>query len=437
MRSAGVVALLTGGALLATAVPAAAHGSAGSEDGGEAGDAGERPGEHGAGAGADQDGDDAGKAGADAAADADDAEDVADDPLADAPTEEELEALAEEIEELRREASVASRRHERLRREEAGQRVELARLAARLGTERYQLRTLRTMIGRQASSQYRAGNGGGVSLAQLMLSRTPEDFLDGASLIGRGELSARQLMERTQQAEESLQANERRTAQLRAGTAALAAEQDELRTEIEEKLEDAEERLKELEEAKEAAELAAAEAAAEEEKAEEKAREAARKAAERAEDGECAVAVREDEALAEPAVEEEWTAPLEEYRLSAGYGSSGDRWANGHTGQDFAVPEGTPVLAVGSGTVVATGCDDAYGHQVVIEHGNGYYSQYAHLSVIEVEPGQEVGVGRRIGLAGNTGNSTGPHLHFEIRLTPYLGSAVDPMPWLADHGVQL
>jgi murein DD-endopeptidase MepM/ murein hydrolase activator NlpD len=447
LRATGVAALLAAGALLATAVPAAAHGpaaggpadsaAASSTSDADADPAGEDggPGDAVADGGP---GDAEGDGGPDGEADGEPGGDPGD-ADEDVPTDEELEALAEEIEALREEASVASRRHETLRRQEAGQRAELLLLGERLSRERHQLRTVRTMIGRQASSQYRGG--GGVTLAKLMLSETPEDFLNGASLIGRGELTARQLMERSREAERDLDANERRTAELRAGTAELVTRQRELRTEIEEKLEDAEERLEKLEKAKEAAERAAAEAAAAaaaEEQAGEEAKEAAKEAAERADEtGECAVAVRHGKVLAKPAVTEEWTAPLKDYRLSAGYGSSGDRWAHNHTGQDFAIPEGTAVLAVGSGTVVATGCDDAFGHQVVIAHDNGYYSQYAHLSVIEVEPGQQVGVGRRIGLSGNTGNSSGPHLHFEIRLTPYLGSAIDPMPWLSDHGVQL
>ncbi|MFD7512171.1 M23 family metallopeptidase, partial [Streptomyces sp. NPDC059853] len=108
-----------------------------------------------------------------------------------------------------------------------------------------------------------------------------------------------------------------------------------------------------------------------------------------------------------------------------------------HTGQDFAVPTGTPVRAVGSGTVVSVTCGDAFGNAVIIDHGNGYYSQYAHLSVTEVAQGQYIAVGQRLGRSGSTGNSTGPHLHFEIRLTPYVGSAIDPAPWLRDHGVTL
>lgn len=422
--TASVVAMAVGGGLLATAAPAAAHGPETSSDsaGGD-GSAGEEPGGSG---GAEDSGE---------AEDSDDAEDSGSlsEAELEAPTDEEFEELQEQIDELRDSASQASRHHESLRRLEASQRAELLLVGERLQRERSNLATLRTLIGQQASSQYRAG--GGASLARLVLSETPEDFLNGASLIGRGELSARQLMERSEQSEESLRRDERRAAQLRSSTTVLVERQEELREGIEEKLEEAEEQFAELEEAKAAAEAAAAAAEEAEREAE---REASREAADTvAEDGECAVAVRDSEKLAEPAVEEEWTAPLREYELSAGYGSSGHRWSNGHTGQDFAVETGTPVLVIGSGTVVATGCSDAFGHQVVVEHENGYYSQYAHLSVIEVEPGQEVGAGRRIGLAGNTGNSSGPHLHFEIRLTPYIGSAVDPMTWMSDHGVQL
>jgi murein DD-endopeptidase MepM/ murein hydrolase activator NlpD len=452
-RGAGVAAVLAGAVLLASAAPAAAAATAApgakpadedpvDRDPGDA-DAGDTDPE-------DTDPEDADAEGEEGAGDEDAGDEDSEEELPEPPSEEELAALAEQIDGLREDASLASRLHETLRREEAAHRAELVVLGDRLQRERHRLRTLRTMIGRQASSQYRAG--GGAELARLVLSETPEDFLNGASLVGRGELTARQLMERSQQSEEDLRRDELRTAELRTGTATLARRQKELRAKIEARLEIAEERLTELEEAKAAAEAAAAaaeEAAAEEEAAREAAEQAAEEAAEHSdhsdhsehadysEDGECAVSVRDSKKLAKPAVEEEWTAPLTDYRLTAGYGSSGERWSHRHTGQDFAVASGSPVLAIGSGTVVSAGCDGPYGHQVLIEHDNGYFSQYAHLSVIEVKPGQKVGAGRRIGLSGDTGNSTGPHLHLEIRLTPYVGSAVDPMPWLNDHGVQL
>ncbi|MFJ8113738.1 M23 family metallopeptidase [Streptomyces sp. NPDC096132] len=132
-----------------------------------------------------------------------------------------------------------------------------------------------------------------------------------------------------------------------------------------------------------------------------------------------------------------WTAPTRGYWLSAGYAERGARWARRHTGQDFAVPTGTPVYAVGPGTVRATTCGDGFGNQVLIRHPDGYFTQYAHLSRIDVRPGDRVSPGTRIGLSGATGNVTGPHLHFEVRITPYMGSAVAPLPWLRRKDVRL
>ncbi|MGW4150633.1 M23 family metallopeptidase, partial [Streptomyces albogriseolus] len=79
----------------------------------------------------------------------------------------------------------------------------------------------------------------------------------------------------------------------------------------------------------------------------------------------------------------------------------------------------------------------AYGNAVVIKHGNKTYSQYAHLSSVNVKVGQVVKTGQKIALSGNTGNSSGPHLHFEIRTTPNYGSAVNPATFLRAHGVSL
>ncbi|MFF3847252.1 M23 family metallopeptidase [Streptomyces sp. NPDC002328] len=125
-----------------------------------------------------------------------------------------------------------------------------------------------------------------------------------------------------------------------------------------------------------------------------------------------------------------WTAPTRDYWLTAGYADRGARWAHRHTGQDFAVPTGTPVYSVGPGTVRVTTCGDGFGRQVVVRHPDGYFTQYAHLSRIDVRTGRRVAAGQRLGLSGATGNVTGPHLHFEVRVTPYMGSAVSPLPWL-------
>ncbi|WP_129843439.1 M23 family metallopeptidase [Streptomyces sp. RFCAC02] len=137
-----------------------------------------------------------------------------------------------------------------------------------------------------------------------------------------------------------------------------------------------------------------------------------------------------------------WTTPIHEddYTLSATYGNSGDRWASKHSGQDFAVPTGTDVQAAHGGTVVKAGGNGAgdgpaYGNAVVVRHDDDTYTQYAHLSEIDVAVGQKVTTGETIAESGDTGNSSGPHLHFEVRTTPDYGSAVDPMAFLHHHDV--
>jgi murein DD-endopeptidase MepM/ murein hydrolase activator NlpD len=124
--------------------------------------------------------------------------------------------------------------------------------------------------------------------------------------------------------------------------------------------------------------------------------------------------------------------------LGTAYHASGSMWSSGyHTGVDFSVGSGTPVSAITEGEVVTAGDGGAYGNQVVIRHADGHYSQYAHLSSISVSVGQQVAAGDQIGLSGSTGNSTGPHLHFEVRTGPEYGSDVDPVAYLAAHGVSL
>ncbi|MFD5060881.1 MULTISPECIES: M23 family metallopeptidase [unclassified Streptomyces] len=135
-----------------------------------------------------------------------------------------------------------------------------------------------------------------------------------------------------------------------------------------------------------------------------------------------------------------WEAPVSHYQLSASFGNDGSRWAHKHSGQDFAVPIGTRVEAAHSGVVVKAGPNGggdgpAYGNAIVIKHSNGMYSQYAHLSQIDVRIGQAVQTGEKIALSGNTGNSSGPHLHFEIRHTANYGSAVNPVMFLQKEGV--
>ncbi|MFF9914967.1 M23 family metallopeptidase [Streptomyces sp. NPDC013457] len=137
-----------------------------------------------------------------------------------------------------------------------------------------------------------------------------------------------------------------------------------------------------------------------------------------------------------------WVKPVSRYTLSASFNQGGAMWAHKHSGQDFAVPVGTPVKAAGAGTVVKAGPNGggdgpAYGNAIVVKHANGKYSQYAHLSKINVHIGQKVGAGQKIALSGNTGNSSGPHLHFEIRTTPNYGSALNPSVFLRSVGVSI
>ncbi|WP_037673437.1 LysM peptidoglycan-binding domain-containing M23 family metallopeptidase [Streptomyces griseus] len=131
-----------------------------------------------------------------------------------------------------------------------------------------------------------------------------------------------------------------------------------------------------------------------------------------------------------------YTLPVAGATIGTPYHMAGSMWSSGyHTGVDFVVPTGTSLKAVAAGTVVSAGWGGAYGNQVVIKLGDGYYAQYAHLSSISVSAGQTVTEGQQIGLSGATGNVTGPHLHFEIRTTPDYGSDVDPVAYLRSHGV--
>jgi murein DD-endopeptidase MepM/ murein hydrolase activator NlpD len=120
------------------------------------------------------------------------------------------------------------------------------------------------------------------------------------------------------------------------------------------------------------------------------------------------------------------------------YRVAGASWSKGyHTGVDFPVPTGTSVKAVAAGEVVSAGWGGSFGYQVVIRHADGRYTQYAHLSAISVKDGQSVVGGQRIGRSGSTGNSTGPHLHFEVRTGPGFGTDIDPVAYLRAGGVRI
>jgi murein DD-endopeptidase MepM/ murein hydrolase activator NlpD len=164
-------------------------------------------------------------------------------------------------------------------------------------------------------------------------------------------------------------------------------------------------------------------------------------------EGDLAALQREQEqieaelAAAQEAEEEEAAAPVAAPTTPSGESSSGliypvdgafsspfgMRWGSMHEGIDISAAEGTPIVAAASGTVVSAGPSGGYGNYTCIQHSGGLSTCYAHQSSIAVSAGQSVSQGETIGAVGNTGSSTGPHLHFETRVN---GSAVDPMGYL-------
>jgi murein DD-endopeptidase MepM/ murein hydrolase activator NlpD len=117
-------------------------------------------------------------------------------------------------------------------------------------------------------------------------------------------------------------------------------------------------------------------------------------------------------------------------RITTPFGERGNLWKLGyHPGLDLAVPIGTPIRAVEDGVVLEAepAGDGGYGHYVKLDHGNGLHSLYGHMSTLNVEVGDQIAAGQVIGRSGNTGFSTGPHLHLEIRRN---GEKLDPAPFL-------
>lgn len=128
-----------------------------------------------------------------------------------------------------------------------------------------------------------------------------------------------------------------------------------------------------------------------------------------------------------------WVLPLDGYRLTATFGQSSGLWSRTHTGLDFAAPSGTPIRAVANGVITETGYAGAYGNQTVQTLEDGTEVWYAHQTSFAVSPGDTVRSGQVIGTVGSTGNSTGPHLHLEVR--PGAGDPVDPYTALSVHGL--
>ncbi|QDY77660.1 M23 family metallopeptidase [Streptomyces qinzhouensis] len=178
---------------------------------------------------------------------------------------------------------------------------------------------------------------------------------------------------------------------------------------------------------KAAAEAAAADAMKASADAKKKADEAKKKAA--------ADAKKKAEADRLAKLAKSFALPTSSYNITSTFGSSGGLWSSGqHTGLDFAAPAGTPAKAVGAGTIKSAGYSGSYGYQVIIELNDGTEVMYAHLSSINANVGQKVVAGDMVGRVGSTGNSTGNHLHLEVK-TPG-GTTIDPGAWLRSKGLQ-
>ncbi|WOT35902.1 M23 family metallopeptidase [Streptomyces coeruleorubidus] len=311
--------------------------------------------------------------------------------------------LSAEVARLYEEAAVATQQYEAGREEAEEQRARAQRAEELLDGQRRHIAALHEDLGRIARAQYRSSGGLPVA-AQMILADGPDDLMRGQHAFSQTNLAVNNAISKSRRAEARLAADEAKAAAhwqaLEKRNAQLAA----LKADIEQKLETARSQLQGQADASVAA-------------------------------GACRGAVRLDQP--ETAFTSAWVAPVETYELSASYGSGGARWSSRHTGQDFAVPIGTPVRAVGEGRVEKVSCGGPFGIEIVLRHAGGYYTQYAHLAAVAVDQGEHVSPGQWIGQSGSTGNSTGPHLHFEARVTPEMGSSVNPVSWLAARGVSL
>lgn len=128
-----------------------------------------------------------------------------------------------------------------------------------------------------------------------------------------------------------------------------------------------------------------------------------------------------------------WRLPVTGYHLTARFGYSSGLWASTHTGLDFAAPSGTPVVAVANGVVTSASYDGSYGNKLVLQLEDGTELWYAHLTSFTASVGETVVGGQQVGTVGSTGNSTGPHLHLEVR--PGAGDPVDPYAALLARGL--
>jgi murein DD-endopeptidase MepM/ murein hydrolase activator NlpD len=139
-----------------------------------------------------------------------------------------------------------------------------------------------------------------------------------------------------------------------------------------------------------------------------------------------------EEAARKERLRPKFALPVAQHGLSAYYGQAGINWMSVHSGIDFPVSYGTTVMAATDGTV-RTQYNSAYGNMLILTAKDGTETWYCHLSGYQVPPGTTVKAGDAIASSGDSGNSTGPHLHFEVR--PAGGAAIDPLSWLRSHGL--
>jgi murein DD-endopeptidase MepM/ murein hydrolase activator NlpD len=142
----------------------------------------------------------------------------------------------------------------------------------------------------------------------------------------------------------------------------------------------------------------------------------------------------EAEAAAREAARPKFVLPVDGARFTSGYGG---RWGTFHYGIDLAAPMRTPEYAAGDGVVLRAGAASGFGLAVYLLHENGDVTVYGHMDEILVEPGQYVDAGETIALLGNRGQSTGPHLHFEVHEGGEDGERINPVPWLRERGVDI
>lgn len=136
-------------------------------------------------------------------------------------------------------------------------------------------------------------------------------------------------------------------------------------------------------------------------------------------------------ALAFPALRQfTWVGPVSGTRQTSSFGP---RWGRLHAGLDFAGPVGTPLRSLSSGVVVHAGPQGGYGNKVSLLMWDGSLVNYGHMDSIAVKRGQKVAPGQMVGRLGNTGHSTGPHLHIEVR--PDGVTPIDPWPWFVARGI--